>query len=359
MKKFLLVGLLFSIIAQLNAQNKESILRNLENPDTLKQQAAVNKPDSSMLLVVKKTVKVVDGDTIVEERVDTISSKGDVFVNPDKMSWVNTSGDTIKAEKGDTVVFRLGNKKMTIIDSKDKVIIEVPDKKYEKQKDEDITEYKEVKKFKGHWSGFEMGINGFMDKNHSMTQTGDLAWMDLKQGRSWNTNINFTQYSIGFGTDKAGLVTGLGLEFNDYHFSNPISLKVVNGITVADSSYIQAGYRVEKTKITMSHLTLPLLLEFQLPMGSKRKDRIYISAGVIGGVRLGSHTKVVYDDGSRHKDKDRGDFNIATLRYGFTARMGYKGIRLFANYYPVQLFEKDKGPELYPFSIGLVLVPFD
>lgn len=359
MKKFLFVGLMFSIIAQLNAQNKESILRNLENPDTLKQQAAVNKPDSSMLLVVIKTVKVVDGDTIVEERVDTISSKGDVFVNPDKMSWVNTSGDTIKAEKGDTVVFRLGNKKMTIIDSKDKVIIEVPDKKYEKQKDDDITEYKEVKKFKGHWSGFEMGINGFMDKNHSMTQTGDLAWMDLKQGRSWNTNINFTQYSIGFGTDKAGLVTGLGLEFNDYHFSNPISLKVVNGITVADSSYIQAGYRVEKTKITMSHLTLPLLLEFQLPMGSKRKDRIYISAGVIGGVRLGSHTKVVYDDGSRHKEKDRGDFNIATLRYGFTARMGYKGIRLFANYYPVQLFEKDKGPELYPFSIGLVLVPFD
>lgn len=343
-------------MTQLGAQNKEDILRNLENPDTLKQQSAKTFSDNQPMVIVRKVLKVVDGDSIIEERIDTITSVNAVTVDSDNMAWVNTMGDTIKAAKGDTVVVRLGKKKMVIVDSKDKTIIEIPEKG---KKSDDIIEYKEVKKFKGHWSGFELGINGFMDKNQSMTQTGNIAWMDLKQARSWNTNINFTQYSIGFGTDKAGLVTGLGLEFNDYHFSNPITLKVENGVTVADSSYIQAGYRVEKTKITMSHLTLPLLLEFQLPMGDKRKDRIYISAGVIGGVRLGSHTKVVYDDGSRHKNKNRNDFNIATLRYGFTARMGYMGIRLFANYYPVQLFEKGKGPVLYPFSVGLVLVPFD
>lgn len=356
MKKFLLVGLMFSVITQLSAQNKEDILRNLENPDTLKQQSAQTSSDKQPMVIVRKIVKVVDGDSIIEERIDTVTSVNALTVDSDNMAWVNTMGDTIKAAKGDTVVVRLGKKKMVIVDSKDKTVIEIPEKG---KKSDEIIEYKEVKKFKGHWSGFELGINGFMDKNQSITQTGDLAWMDLKQARSWNTNINFTQYSIGFGTDKAGLVTGLGLEFNDYHFSNPITLKVENGVTVVDSSYIQAGYKVEKTKITMSHLTLPLLLEFQIPMGEKRKDRIYISAGVIGGVRLGSHTKVVYDDGSRHKDKNRGDFNIATLRYGLTARMGYKGIRLFANYYPVQLFEKGKGPELYPFSVGLVLVPFD
>ncbi|MBC7124994.1 MAG: outer membrane beta-barrel protein [Bacteroidales bacterium] len=356
MKKFLLVGLMFSVITQLSAQNKEDILRNLENPDTLKQQSAQTSSDKQPMVIVRKIVKVVDGDSIIEERIDTVTSVNAVTVDSDNMAWVNTMGDTIKAAKGDTVVVRLGKKKMVIVDSKDKTVIEIPEKG---KKSDEIIEYKEVKKFKGHWSGFELGINGFMDKNQSMTQTGDLAWMDLKQARSWNSNINFIQYSIGFGTDKAGLVTGLGLEFNDYHFSNPITLKVENGVTVVDSSYIQAGYKVEKTKVTMSHLTLPLLLEFQIPMSEKRKDRIYISAGVIGGVRLGSHTKVVYDNGSRHKDKNRGDFNIATLRYGLTARMGYKGIRLFANYYPVQLFEMDKGPELYPFSVGLVLVPFD
>jgi hypothetical protein len=359
MKRFLLLGLMFSAIFNLNAQDKENVLRNLENPDTLKQQALKNDRDSGSLVVIKKAIKVVDGDTIVEERVDTISSRVDVSVDESDMKWVTADGDTVKAEKGDTVVFRLGKTKMTIIDSKDKVVIEVPDKKSEKSKHDDIVEYKEVKRFKGHWSGLEIGVNGFIDKNGSMSQSGDLAWMDLKQGRSWNTNINFLQYSIGFGTDKAGLVTGMGLEFNDYHFSNPITLKVENGITVVDSSYIQAGYKVEKTKVTMSHLTIPLLFEFQLPMSEQRSRRLYVSVGVIGGVNIGSHTKVVYDDGARRKDKNRSDFNIATLRYGFTARVGYRGLKLFANYYPVQLFEKDKGPELYPFSVGLVLIDFN
>mgnify|MGYP000923731005 FL=1 len=165
------------------------------------------------------------------------------------------------------------------------------------------------------------------------------------------------QYSIGLGSDKVGLVTGMGLEFNNYHFSNPISLKIEDGITTVDSSYINADYRVDKTKLSTTNLTLPLLLEFQIPTGEK-KHRIYMSAGIIGGLRLGSHTKVVYDDGDKRKDKNRGDFNIATFRYGFTARMGYRAIRLYANYYPVQLFEKDKGPEVYPFSVGLVLIPF-
>ncbi len=357
MKRLLLYGLMFTSVLSTNAQNKENILRELENADSLNKKNAQQTDEKVPVIVtVKKTLKIVDGDTIVEERIDTISSAKSLTVNDDQMIWVNTSGDTVKAAKGDTVVVRLGKKKMVIVDSKDKTIIEIPEKG---KKNDDIVEYREVKSFKGHWEGLEFGINGFMDKNHSMTQSGDLEWMDLKQARSWNTNINFTQYSIGFGTDKAGIVTGLGLEFNDYHFSNPISLKVQNGVTVVDSSFIDAGYRVEKTKLTMSHLTLPLLLEFQLPMGEKRKDRLYISAGVIGGVRLGSHTKVVYDDGSRRKDKNRSDFNIATLRYGLTARMGYKGIRLFANYYPVQLFEKSKGPELYPFSVGLVIIPFD
>ncbi len=356
MKRGLLFALLCTVAITLYGQNEEQVLRSLEGSDTLKLQ---NEKDSSekapVIVTIKKSVKVTDGDTIVEERVDTVTSTQAMSVDPNQMVWVNISGDTVRAAKGDTVVVRLGKKKMVIVDSKDKTIIEIP----EQDKKDEIVTYKEVKKFKGHWSGVEFGVNGFMDKNQSMVQSGDIAWLDLKQERSWNTNINFTQYSIGFGTNKAGLVTGLGLEFNDYHFSNPISLKVGNGVTVVDSSYIDAGYRVDKAKLTMLHLMLPLLLEFQLPMGEKRKDRLYISAGIIGGVRLGSHTKVVYDDGTRRKDKNRSDFNISTLRYGLTARMGYKGIRLFANYYPVQLFEKGKGPELYPFAVGLVLVPFD
>ena len=59
------------------------------------------------------------------------------------------------------------------------------------------------------------------------------------------------------------------------------------------------------------------------------------------------------------KDKNKQDFNLSTFRYGFTARVGYRGLKLYATYYPVQLFEVDKGPEVYPFSVGLILFNFN
>ncbi|BDX37637.1 hypothetical protein CYCD_09920 [Tenuifilaceae bacterium CYCD] len=324
MKNLLLTGLFLMGYIGMMAQDQESLLRNLETKDTLKK-------DSQIVLKVEDTITVTTRDTIAKIKTDTI-----------------------KSEKSDTSIIRIGKKRIVVVDSNNKTTIEFP------EKDEYNYEFKEKERFEGHWAGLEFGINGFMDKNQSINLKGDLEPLDLKQARSWNFNINFMQYSLGFGTDKAGLVTGMGLEFNNYHFSNPISLKVENGITSIDSSYIIAGYDVQKTKLSTTNLTVPLLLEFQIPTGDEN-HRIYLSAGVIGGLRLGSHTKVVYDDGDKKKDKNHGDFNIATFRYGLTARVGYRGLRLFANYYPVQLFEKGKtnGLEVYPFSVGLVLIPFN
>lgn len=269
--------------------------------------------------------------------------------------------DTIKTaavgkSKVDTMRIRLGRKSITIIDDDNNTTVVLPERHTKKWDDWDV-EYRRKERFKGHYSGFEMGVNGFVDKTHSMNLPQELAWLDLKQARSWNININFMQQSIGFGTDKAGLVTGMGLEFNNFHFSNPIGLKVENGITTADSTYIKGNMKVEKTKLSTTHLAIPLLLELQIPAG-ERGHRIYLSGGVIGGLRIGTHTKVLYQNNGDKKDKVRDDFNIATFRYGFTARLGYRAIRLYANYYPVQFFEKGKGPELYPFSVGLVLIPF-
>jgi len=181
--------------------------------------------------------------------------------------------------------------------------------------------------------------------------------MDLNSGKSINFNLNFLEYAVPFAHQHLGVVTGMGLEVSNFRLSSNIGLiKNDVGVTVADSSYIKSGINLSKSKLTMTYLSIPLLMEFQVPSGHKR---FYVSAGVIGGVKLGSHTKVVYQDGGqKQKDKNRNDYNLATLRYGFHARVGYKFINLYATYYPVALFEKDKGPEVYPFNVGLVLLGF-
>lgn len=256
-------------------------------------------------------------------------------------------------ENDDTVQVKLGKRGIKIMETEDGTSIDIID--LDDQEDE--SPGRSWRKFRGHWMGMELGLNNFLTSDFSMDYSEEARFMELNTGKSWEVNLNFLQYSLGFGTDKVGLVTGLGVELNNYRFDNPLSIIKENGIIVADSSYLLDPdvSTIEKSKLHTSYLTMPLLLEFQIPTG-RSGHRIHFSAGAIGGVKLWSTTKVIYkdQDGNKEKNKVKGnDYNLSPLRYGLTARIGYRALNLYASYTLTPLFEKNKGPELYPFSIGL------
>ena len=254
-------------------------------------------------------------------------------------------------DKDDTIKVKIGKKGIKIIENEDGTSIDIID--LDEMEDEKDFNYK--RKFKGHWKGFEMGLNNLSTEKFSLSLPASDNFMNLNTGKSWNVNINFLQYGLGLIGNNVGIVTGLGLEFNDYRFDHDNTiLKNLDGMIVEGTN----GLPMEKSKFATSYLTVPLLLEFQVPAG-KRNKRLFLSGGVIGGLKIGSHTKVVYrEDGNRQKVKDRGDFNLSPLRYGVTARIGYRALKVFANYYLTPLFEEGAGPELYPFSVGLVFTTF-
>lgn len=258
-------------------------------------------------------------------------------------------------EGNDTVIINIGNKELKIIDSKDGTSID-----FITLDDFDQDEGKNKKSrrsFNGHWKGLELGMNNYLTSDYSLTLPAEAQFMELNTGKSWCVNLNMLQYDIGFGTDKVGLVTGLGLEFNNYRFDrdnsiikDPVTRKIV-------SLEYDAGTYIEKSKLSTSYLTVPLLLEFQIPVSGYK--RIHISGGVIGGLKIGSHTKVIYkEDGSKQKDKISDDFNLSPLRYGLTARIGYRALKIFATYNITPMFETGQGPVLYPVSIGFILADF-
>jgi hypothetical protein len=110
----------------------------------------------------------------------------------------------------------------------------------------------------------------------------------------------------------------------------------------------------EKSKLVNTYLTLPLMLEVQTNKHSKANS-FHLSAGVVGGWRIGTHAKYVYDDGSRQKDKDRRDFYMNPFKLDAIAKIGWGVLNLYATYSLTPMFQKNKGPELYPFSIGICL----
>ncbi|MFA5646725.1 MAG: hypothetical protein WC951_00330 [Bacteroidales bacterium] len=308
---------------------------------------------------IEKLRKLERNDSITEFTTDTAIVHG-MFNKADTLYNVDLDKE-FGSNRNDTTHIRVGSKRIIIIENGEKTSIEVPNSRnkhtFDSDKDRNYR-YVYKRRFTGNWSGFEWGFNGVMDPSHSMNMQGDLRYFEINQARSWNFNINPVQYSMGFGTDKVGLVTGLGVEFNNYHFRKKNTIKVENGITVADYSYVDnPNMNVTRSSLHTIHIVAPILLEFQIPTGHWG-NRFYISAGVIGGVRIHSKTKVFYKGNLKGKDRITDDFNMNPFRYGFTARIGFDNISLFANYYVTPMFEENKGDELNPFTIGLRLISF-
>lgn len=211
--------------------------------------------------------------------------------------------------------------------------------------------------FSGHWRGLELGLNNYVDSRFSTSLRPDQDFMELRTGKSRNVNLNILQYDFALSGNNVGLVTGLGFEFSNYRFTNNNNIMKEDRFIVP-KDYDDLGIGLENSKLSTIYLTVPLLAEYQIPHG-RRSHRIYFSAGIIGGLNIGSHTKIVYRENSRRqKDKVRDDFYLSPFRYGLTFRTGYRSLNLYANYYPTPLFQKNKGPELYPVAVGFSILGF-
>jgi hypothetical protein len=270
----------------------------------------------------------------------------------------------IEVKEGpDTVRIRAGNR-MIIVDEDGEV------------------EYKRCKKYKfnGHWAGFDIGLNGYVNSDYNMNFPKEYEYMDLRMEKSIYIGLNFFEQNIRLAKNqKWGMLTGLGLGFNNYRFLKPTRLSM-------DSSSLQ-GYLYEdisirKSKLTIMYLTLPLLFEFQTNPYCNKKS-FHFGAGMVMNTRLLSHTKVYYNEYNKDytlvqydpdkgeyipaftsvspngpKIKDYGDWFLRPFKFDATVRVGWGIINLFATFSVNSLFREEKGPELYPWSAGISLVNF-
>ncbi len=321
-------------------------------------------PEVLETIEIEEAEKVIEAEDPEETAVsDTVRVLGKVELvdAPDK-TRVSLGEDEILIieDNGDSVRIKLGGRNISIIEGKNGTEIKVFKRGEEDKNDHESCKNgrweKRRKRFKPHWAGIDVGINNYLTPGGRFALPSHQDFMTLNSGRSWNWNLNFLEYGFGLGTSYAGLVSGLGLEFTNYSFENqngimkdPLSKNIV-------PLYLSSDANIIKSKLKMTYLTVPLMLEFQIPAGKKR---IHISGGVIAGVKLLSSTKLKYSiNGDKNKDKIRGDYNLNPIRWGFTARVGYRMLSLYANYYMTPLFKTNTGPELYPFSVGLALIPF-
>lgn len=209
-------------------------------------------------------------------------------------------------------------------------------------------------KFSGHWAGVDFGFNMFLNPDYSGY---DEEFMDNDIFRSNSTYINLVQQSIGLQKNRntLGLVTGLGMQFQSYRLDDNTTI-YMDGNNVIWPEYL-VFHDNQKSKLSIVSITMPLLLEFQVPV-NHYEDRIYFSAGMFGGVRVSSHTKIKYREEQKEKVKKPDHYSLQGFKYGLMFRTGYRWMNLFVTYDLVPLFKDGKGPELTPFTFGITLLQF-
>jgi hypothetical protein len=159
-------------------------------------------------------------------------SQGEIVKNTnsgaDRNTKVSIGAELLSVEENDSSLnLRVGNRGLNILESLEgpKFKIENYSKKPERnQEDKEHAEIRHRNRFKGHWSGIELGFNNYLTSDRSLVLPADIEYMSINSSKSINFNLNFSQLSIGL-TQHIGFVTGLGVNFNNYKFDGNNNIK--------------------------------------------------------------------------------------------------------------------------------------
>ena len=300
MKRIVITAVLIvAFILPSLAQEKEQKLKELEK---LEEQAEEVTPPDTL--------------TATEEEADTLFEE--VWDDTTRMKI----GDIVTVEEtDDETVIRIGKKSVKIFEDEEDFEVDIFEEEFEESDDPADRR----KSFDGHLGGIEIGYNNFTSGRWLTNETPLEGWLDLNTAKSTSFNIVAPPVSLGF-TRHFGLVTALGINFNNYRFDGNNTI-VVDGEGIITPSFPADPVRYDKSKLATVYGILPVMLEVQIPVSYS--STINLGAGVIGAAKLGSHTKVVYHNDGKQKDKNRDDFNLNVLRYGVTARAGYEMIQVY------------------------------
>ncbi len=194
------------------------------------------------------------------------------------------------------------------------------------------------------------------------------ASMDTKFFGSKTLNLYY-QYDINIGDSKFSFHPGIGVGIDKYHFDQDITIThlrdtnedyITSIDTLANIFPNATGF--DKSKLAATYLDIPVEFRFYTNPDNKSKS---FKVGIGGriGLRLNSHTKIKYtEDGNTIKLKNHQNFDMNTIRYGSTVRVGIGWFNLFYYHNFSDLFKSDKGPAagtaITNYTVGLTIAGF-
>ena len=204
-----------------------------------------------------------------------------------------------------------------------------------------------------NWAIIDLGINQVNDNtnyaqaisNGYLPAGANENWFDQRGFKSTNVNLWVFMQRMNMIKHVVNLKYGLGLELNNYKYTEPIRYQKTDQPLV-----IMENVDYKKNKLAEDYITVPLMLNFNFTPNSQTHG-FGFSAGVSGGYLYSSRQKTVGGGMGKHRERD--DFNLRKFKIAYIAEISLGPVRLYGSYATQSMFKS--GLDQTPYSFGLRL----
>lgn len=186
-------------------------------------------------------------------------------------------------------------------------------------------------------------------------------WLDMPTGiktRTINQGANvFLMYNHVMGDKGFSFAGGLGLSSENLYLKDAF----VPNVKADSISFVNmpSGVNAKRSKLNVTYFDIPLEIRYVT------KNKMRFTLGMKFGFTLDSKTMYkgdAFDEngatGFGTKEKQKSVNQLESTRFGVQARVGYKWVHVYGYYSLNKMFNADKGPQMYPISIGVTFMPF-
>ncbi|MDR0206642.1 MAG: PorT family protein [Bacteroidales bacterium] len=207
-----------------------------------------------------------------------------------------------------------------------------------------------IVKFSSHSGGFYAGFSNLATRK--LTNIGTVENAELKLS-SYELGLTFAGVEAQLSRKYGWLFyTGLGFRVQQYNADRNYAFVILNDFTT--QIHPEEGVFYSKSRLVQWYINLPVMFEYQKKLS--KNSHFFIQAGVDLGLKLSSKSSVVYRDENNKKIKNQfgKGMNVNPLTVDAQVEIGFNDFALYARYGLIDLFRKNRGPEVVPVATGVI-----
>lgn len=171
--------------------------------------------------------------------------------------------------------------------------------------------------------------------------------MVLDLSKSWEFGFNILSVYHNFKKNPHwGINLGVNWGYRSFSIDGNYALVKENGTSIFTAGNEETSYN--KSRLRHFFFRVPVLMEWQQRVG---RHKVFFNAGpefeIRHGVKSFSHI-----NGGKKKTVGKGMY-VQPVGINLLAQAGYGNIGIYLRYSTYGLFQKDKGPEVSPYSFGV------